>query len=140
MTRTTLPLLAASLGLFAACAAPGTTTGIEIPTKLVTSELLKQTLASEIAPNADAIISYVELPPHGIVPPHWHPGEDFPYMIEGSGTLLFKDGSSLECKIGQAAHVPLKKIHWFKAGPQGAKALVFRVHPKGKAIRYAAEK
>src|SRR5688572_33089904 len=46
------------------------------------NEVLRSTLAG--TPGVEVIISDVVIPPNGQVARHYHPGEEFLYLIEGS--------------------------------------------------------
>jgi quercetin dioxygenase-like cupin family protein len=85
--------------------------------------------------NTEVIVSRVTLGPDTRLPRHWHPGEEFAYVIEGSVTLWQKGNKPLTATAGQVARVPLARIHSAKAGKRGAVILVFRVHESGKPER-----
>ncbi|WP_241905702.1 cupin domain-containing protein [Vibrio breoganii] len=56
-------------------------------------ELKSETLLSSLlegAPGTEVIVSRVTIPPNTSLPKHWHPGEEFAYIIEGSVTLWQK--------------------------------------------------
>lgn len=38
----------------------------------------------------EVIVSHVTVPPNSALPKHWHPGEEFAYVLEGSVTLWQK--------------------------------------------------
>ncbi|MDN3667993.1 cupin domain-containing protein [Echinicola jeungdonensis] len=81
------------------------------------------------------IISYVEIPKNTTLPYHYHPGEEFAYLLHGSGDLYLKGNEQKNIKAGQAEKVPLKAIHSFTSGNEGAKMVVFRVHQQGQPDR-----
>ena len=99
--------------------------------------LLKAKL--EGAPGTEVIVSKVQIPANTSLPKHWHPGEEFAYVIEGSVTLWQKDKKDTLIKQGEAAKVPLKQIHTAITGAEGVTLLVFRVHEEGKPERVRAE-
>ncbi len=99
--------------------------------------LLRDTL--EITEGVEVIISYVELPKNTTLPYHYHPGEEFAYLLHGSGDLLLKDQGQKSIKAGQAGKVPLRVVHSFTSGNEGAKIVVFRVHEQGQPDRIMAE-
>ena len=79
-------------------------------------------------PGTEVIVSITTVPAHTTLPKHWHPGEEFAYVLEGSITLL-QDGKPDEIyRKGDAAKVPLKQIHTIATGNEAATVLVFRVH------------
>jgi quercetin dioxygenase-like cupin family protein len=83
----------------------------------------------------EVIVSRVTLPPGAVLPTHWHPGEEFAYVLDGSVTIHLKGKKSMVGRAGDVLKVPLKQVHSAKAGKRGATALVFRVHESGKPER-----
>ena len=105
------------------------------PVKL--ENLLKSSLES--SPDLEVIVSMVEIGPGLSLPKHYHPGEEFIYVLQGSGTLWLKDQPDIQLEAGQVAKVPLEQVHTAITGDQPVKALVFRVHKKGQPERIPAE-
>ena len=106
------------------------------------SELKLENLMSEElegVPGTEVIVSRVYIPPNTSLPKHWHPGEEFAYVLEGSVTLWQKGKDDILIREGEAGKVPLKQIHTAITGDEGALILVFRVHEKGKPERVKAE-
>lgn len=95
--------------------------------------LLRDSL--ELTEGIEVIMSYVEIPKATTLPFHYHPGEEFAYILEGSGELLLEDQNKIPMKAGEAGKVPLKQTHSFSTLNEGAKLLVFRVHEKGQPDR-----
>lgn len=85
------------------------------------------------------IVSHVTIPPNTSLPKHWHPGEEFAYVLEGSATLWQKGKRNLVGKKGEVLKVPLKQIHTATTGPEGVTLLVFRVHEIGQPERIKAD-
>ena len=83
----------------------------------------------------EVIVSRVTIPPNTTLPKHWHPGEEFAYIIEGSVTLWQKGKPDIIGNKGDVVNVPLKQIHTAKTTNEGAVVLVFRVHEIGKPAR-----
>ena len=81
------------------------------------------------------VVSRVKIPPHMSLPKHWHPGEEFVYVIDGRVTLWQEGKEDLVFSAGDAAKVPLKQIHTAKTGEEGVDLVVFRVHETGKPER-----
>ncbi|MFA0049522.1 cupin domain-containing protein [Vibrio breoganii] len=105
-------------------------------------ELKSETLLSSLlegAPGTEVIVSRVTIPPNTSLPKHWHPGEEFAYIIDGSVTLWQKGKQDVLLTKGQVAKVPLKQVHTAKTGDEGVTVIVFRVHEKGKPERVKAE-
>ncbi|MBD3669274.1 MAG: cupin domain-containing protein [Gammaproteobacteria bacterium] len=99
---------------------------------LLTTELMG-------AAGTEVVVSRVTVPAHASLPRHWHPGEEFAYMLEGSLTLL-QDGKDDEnYKQGEVGVVPFKQVHTIQAGEEGCSILVFRVHEQGEPERTLVE-
>ncbi|TNE57388.1 MAG: cupin domain-containing protein [Alphaproteobacteria bacterium] len=101
-------------------------------------ENLMQT-ALEGVENTEIMVSRVTVPPNSALPKHWHPGEEFAYVLEGSVTLWQKGKEDTLIGPGEVAKVPLKQIHTAVTGEEGAVILVFRVHEEGQPERILAE-
>ena len=83
----------------------------------------------------EVIMSHVTLPPNFTLPKHFHPGEEFAYVINGSFTLYDDEGNKKKYEKGGYDVVPYKKVHYISSGDEGAELLVFRVHEQGEAER-----
>ncbi len=104
---------------------------------LVAKELLKTQL--EIWEDGEIIISYVEAPAGYELKKHYHPGEEFGYVIEGSGTAWFEDMPEVVVNKGEIVKIPLEAVHTMIPGPDGIIALIFRIHKKGEPLRINVE-
>jgi quercetin dioxygenase-like cupin family protein len=87
----------------------------------------------------EVIVSKVQIPANTSLPKHWHPGEEFVYILEGSVTLWQKDKKDIVGTAGELIKVPLKQIHTGITGNAGASLLVFRVHEQGQPERVMVE-
>lgn len=87
----------------------------------------------------EVIVSHLTMPPNTSLPTHWHPGEEFAYIIEGSVTLWQKGKADIVGKQGDVMKVPLKQIHTAITKEEGVTLLVFRVHEQGKPERIKAD-
>lgn len=83
----------------------------------------------------EVIVSQVVLPPNVSLPKHWHPGEEFAYVVRGSITLFLEGKGEKVFSAGEVGKVPLKHIHSARSGSKGVTVLVFRVHEQGKPGR-----
>ena len=99
--------------------------------------LLRESLA--LAEGVEVVLSYIELPKNTTLPSHYHPGEEFVYLIQGSGELTLNDNSKIIIRAGQTAKVPLKHVHSFSSLNEDVKGVVFRVHEKGQPDRTLVE-
>ena len=105
-------------------------------------ELKLENLLSEDLEGAsgiEVIVSRVYIPANTSLPKHWHPGEEFVYILKGSATLWQKGKSDILVKEGEVFKIPLEQVHTATTGNEGVSALVFRVHEKGKPERVTAE-
>ena len=93
----------------------------------------------ESAEGMEMVVSYVEIPANTILPKHWHPGEEFVYVLEGMEILWQQDKPDVHLKKGDVYKVPLKHVHTAKTGEQGVTLLVFRLHETGQPVRVNVE-
>ena len=113
----------------------GAATGVVPETKLET--LLSAEL--EAVEGTEVIVSRVTIPPNTSLPKHWHPGEEFAYVLEGSA-VLWRDGESdIIGRKGDVLKVSLKQVHTAMTTDEGATILVFRVHDQGQPERVLVE-
>ena len=105
--------------------------------KPVLENLLKSQL--EGVKDTEIIVSRVTIPPNTSLPKHWHPGEEFAYVLEGSAVLWQEGKDDLIGKKGDVLKVPLNQIHTAVTTDEGATILVFRVHELGKPERTIVE-
>jgi quercetin dioxygenase-like cupin family protein len=87
------------------------------------------------AEGTEVIVSRVEIPPNTNLPKHWHPGEEFAYVLEGLAILRRDGKADLAISKGEVVKISLKEIHTAVTTDQGATILVFRVHEHGKPER-----
>lgn len=107
------------------------------PSELKLETLLKAAL--EGVEGTEVIVSRVTVPPHSSLPKHWHPGEEFVYILEGSA-VIWQDGKEdIVVKPGDVVKIPLKQVHTAITEDEGAVALVFRVHEQGEPERVLVE-
>lgn len=103
--------------------------------------ILDNLLSAELegVQGTEVVVSHVTIPPNTSLPKHWHPGEEFAYVLEGSVTLWQKGERNIAGKRGEVLKVPLKQIHTAMTGDEGVKLLVFRVHEQGQPERIMAD-
>ncbi len=85
------------------------------------------------------VVGHITAPPNTELPKHWHPGEEFVYVIDGSMTVWQKDKPETELKKGDILKISLKKIRSARTTDKGVTAIVFRVHEKGQPVRVMVE-
>lgn len=100
------------------------------------NEVLRSPLAG--TPGVEVIVSDVVIPPNGQVARHYHPGEEFLYLIEGTAIHVEEGRADLPLKAGDSYAIPPRAIHSPRGGPEGARAIVFRVHVAGQPERIEA--
>jgi quercetin dioxygenase-like cupin family protein len=103
------------------------------PPGLKLENLMTQPL--EGADGIEVIVSRVTIPPNTALPKHWHPGEEFAYVVEGSATLWQEGKEDQVGHAGDTVMVPLKQVHTAITGDEGATLIVFRVHEEGQPER-----
>ena len=111
--------------------APGGAGGLVL-NDLMTSDL-------EGVEGKEVVVSHVTIAPNTTLPKHWHPGEEFAYVIDGKVTLWQKGKRNVVGKKGDAIKVPFKQIHTATTGEEGVTLMVFRVHEKGEPQRVLVE-
>ena len=99
--------------------------------------LLRESIAG--VEGKEVIVSRVSFPPHTELPWHWHPGEEFFYVIEGSVTLKRREEPNLTAAQGGAQKIAPQVIHTGRTGEQGAELVIFRVHAAGEPERYLVD-
>ena len=99
--------------------------------------LLRESLAG--VEGKEIIVSRVSFPPHTELPWHWHSGEEFFYVIEGSVTLKRRGESDVPTVEGDALKIAPEVTHTGLTGEQGAELVIFRVHAAGEPERYLVD-
>ena len=99
--------------------------------------LLRESIAG--VEGKEIIVSRVSFPPHTELPWHWHPGEEFFYVIEGSVALKRRGEPDLPATQGDAQKIAPEIIHTGSTGEQGAELVIFRVHAEGEPERYLVD-
>ena len=107
------------------------------PPPVQADNLLRESIAG--VKGKEIIVSRVSLPPHTELPWHWHPGEEFFYVIEGSVTLKRRGEPDLLTGTGDAQKIAARVIHTGSTGEQGAELVIFRVHAAGEPERYLVD-
>jgi quercetin dioxygenase-like cupin family protein len=93
----------------------------------------------ESADGLEAVTSWVELPADTQLPKHTHPGEEFAYIVEGSIYLWEEGVGETLYSAGQSGKVPMNTVHTVRTTDEGAKLVVFRIHPIGEPERTLVE-
>jgi len=143
-TRIGAVLIVSLFGLSAlVCSTPSTQDQASEPVKTADSQELKledlYTSQLEGVEGTEVVVSRVTIPPNTSLPKHWHPGEEFAYILEGSAVLWQEGKADVIGKKGDVLKVPLKQVHTARTTEEGATILVFRVHELGKPARTLVE-
>jgi len=85
--------------------------------------------------NTEVVVSITTVPPYTTLPKHWHPGEEFAYILEGSLVLMQEGKADEYYKKGDVGKIPLKQVHTIRTEEESATVLVFRVHELGQPGR-----
>jgi len=88
-----------------------------------------------VAEGLEVIISDVVIPPHTTVPRHYHPGEEFLYVLDGYAIHVEEGKADQILRAGDSYVIPPRAEHAPRGGPEGARAIVFRLHVEGEAER-----
>lgn len=86
------------------------------------------------SPEKEALVINVELAPGAAAGKHYHPGHEFVYVLEGSGTLMVKGRRPVTLKAGDTTSLAPKVVHDVKNTSMTApfKALVLAIYEKGQ--------
>ena len=101
------------------------------------NEMLRAPLS--FADDIEVIVSDVIMPPNATIPRHFHPGEEFIYLIEGSVVNVVEGLPDTLMTAGDTFVMPPGVVHAPYATNEGARAIVFRVHVEGRPERYLVE-
>jgi quercetin dioxygenase-like cupin family protein len=95
--------------------------------------------ALEGAIGTEVVVSHCVFPPNFALPKHWHPGEEFVYILEGQATLWTEGEPAVTVGPGEVVKVPYKAIHTASTGDEGVVLVAFRVHEEGQPERVLVE-
>ena len=103
------------------------------------AELVKTDLAG--SPGKEGSIFLVDLAPGAAVGKHYHPGDAFGYILQGSMILEVAGKPPVTLKPGDSGHVAPKQVHDDKNASKTArlKLLVFHVAEKGQPLAVPAQ-
>ena len=107
--------------------------GTTNPNQIVFADLLTKQLEGN--ENTEVVVSITTVPPNTALPKHWHPGEEFAYVLEGALTLWQEGKPDEYYKKGDVGIIALKQVHTISTQEEGATVLVFRVHELGQPGR-----
>ncbi|GIR70388.1 MAG: hypothetical protein CM15mP74_16390 [Halieaceae bacterium] len=106
------------------------------PPAVTADNLLRETIDG--IEGKEVIVSRVSFPRIEL-PWHWHPGEEFFYVIEGSVTLKRRGQPDVVTVRGDSQKIAPGVIHSGESGKEGAELVIFRVHASGETERYLVD-
>jgi len=104
---------------------------------VVAKNLLREAIAG--ADGKEVIVSRVSFPPDTQLAWHWHPGEEFFYVMQGAVVLKRRGQPDQLASAGDAQKIAAEVIHTGLTGEEGAELVIFRVHSAGEPERYLVD-
>lgn len=83
---------------------------------------------SGAAPGHRIVVADLRLGPDAVGATHYHPWEEYLYVIEGSAILELAGREPFTLSAGEHFVIPARAVHTPRAGPDGVRAIVTRVH------------
>jgi quercetin dioxygenase-like cupin family protein len=82
----------------------------------------------------EAVVLTVEGAPEVVIGRHYHPGEEFIYVMEGAVTLEVEGKPPTTVRAGEVYHIPAQAVHGGKnpSATAAFKVLTFGVFDKGQ--------
>gem|GEM_PF-786577 len=92
-------------------------------------------------PGKQMLAWVAEVPPSGTSGWHYHPYDEFVYILEGAVTMQIKGKAPVIVHAGETFHAPAKTVHrTTNASNNPAKGLVFGLTSKGEPLAVPVEK
>ncbi|AKH43448.1 quercetin dioxygenase-like cupin family protein [Altererythrobacter atlanticus] len=95
--------------------------------------------ALSAAPGHELIAADLALGPDAAGQAHWHPWEEYLYVLAGSALVEIEGEPQRVVLPGQSFIIPARAVHTPRAGSQGVRAIVLRVHDAGDPESVPAE-
>lgn len=86
-------------------------------------------------PDHDLLMTRVEIAADTVLPMHYHPNEEYLYILEGRAYLRIEGREDQLLRAGEAVVIPAGILHTAVTTNSTATALTTRVHPKGQPVR-----
>ncbi len=90
------------------------------------------------APGHELIVADLNLPPNAVGDAHWHPWEEYIYVLGGSAVLDIEGLPARDLMPGEHFVIPRRTVHTPRAGADGVRAIVVRVHDAGEPVSVPA--
>ena len=82
-----------------------------------------------------ALVTKVTIPANFTLPTHYHPSEEFLYVMQGTTELRIEGQPAQILTAGMAVTIPAKAVHTAATLDGLAKVIVFRIQPNGQPVR-----
>ena len=89
----------------------------------------------QFVPGSEAIVTQAIFAPGQAIKPHSHPGIEVAYQVEGTTRFQLEDQRWKVLNPGESITIPTGVVHRAEAGSDGAKLIIFRIHPLGQQLR-----
>src|SRR5690606_25705034 len=96
---------------------------------LGSNEVFREALSA--AEGHELIVADLALGPDAVGEAHSHQWEEYLYVLGGSAVLQIDGLEQRTLAAGESVAIPAKTVHTPRAGPEGIRAIVIRVHDEG---------
>lgn len=100
------------------------------------NEVFREALSA--AEGHELIVADLALGPDAVGEAHSHPWEEYLYVLGGSAVLEVEGMEQRTLAAGESVVIPAKTVHTPRAGPEGIRAIVIRVHDEGDPVSIPA--
>lgn len=83
----------------------------------------------------NVLMSRITIPAETTLPRHYHPTEEFLYILSGEAYLRIEGRDDKLLTAGMSGVIPAGEVHTAVTTSSNAVALTYRVHPVGKPLR-----
>jgi len=83
----------------------------------------------------EVLMARVTIPANTTLPRHYHPTEEFLYILTGEAYLRIDGREDQLLTAGMSAVIPAGEVHTAVTASSDALALTYRVHPIGQPVR-----
>ncbi len=92
----------------------------------------------DAAPGHHLVMGDLVATPGMVIPRHTHSGEEFLYVIGGTGTLSMEGEADVQLAAGKGVRIPAGAVHGGVAGEDGLRAVSTWIVVNGQPLRTAA--